>query len=298
MDGILIVKKEKGCTSHDVVAKVKRITKTKVGHTGTLDPMATGVLPLLLGDGTKLSKYLIEHDKIYEATIQLGQKTDTQDSEGKIIEEKKVNANLLNKENIEIVFKNLKGKQIQTPPIYSAIKVKGKKLYEYARNNQAVEIPKREIEIYEMQLIKYNIEEKTITFKVHCSKGTYIRSLCETIAEKLETVGYMKELNRIKVGNFSIEQAVTIEEIEENANNENFWKKHFITIESFFGNNSKIILKERQLMLFLNGVQLRRREENGIYRIYNEENNFIGTGIINNNLLKRDIIEKQEKKLL
>lgn len=307
MDGILIVKKEKGYTSHDVVAKVKKITKTKVGHTGTLDPMATGVLPLLLGEGTKLSKYLIEHDKVYEATIQLGEKTDTADSEGQVIEEKKVNINLFNNENIEKVFESLKGKQIQTPPIYSAIKVKGKKLYEYARNNETVKIPNREIEIYEMQLIKCDLEERTIAFKVHCSKGTYIRSLCETIAEKLDTVGYMKELNRTKVGKFDIEQAVTIEEIEKSTLDEilkkdceteinkkgikiDFWKKHLITIEEFFQTNPSITLSEQKLILFLNGVQLTRKEENGVYRVYEENGRFIGIGIIENHLLKRDII--------
>ena len=290
MDGILVVKKEKNYTSHDIVAIVKKITKTKVGHTGTLDPMATGVLPLLLGEGTKLSKYLIEHDKIYIATIKLGQKTDTQDAEGKVIEEKEVNTALLNKENVKTILNNLKGRQVQTPPIYSAIKVNGKKLYEYARKNQEVEIPKREIEIYEMELIGINESEKTITFKVHCSKGTYIRSLCETISEKLETVGYMKELNRIKVGSFSENKAVTLEEIKENAKSKEFWTENMITIEEFFKDKPKILLPEYKLKLFLNGVNLSQKAQNGIYRIYNEKNEFIGTGVINNNLLKREIV--------
>lgn len=302
MDGILIVKKEKGCTSHDVVAKVKRITKTKVGHTGTLDPMATGVLPLLLGEGTKLSKYLIEHDKIYESVIQLGKKTDTADREGEVIEESKVNKDIFHAEKIQTVVKQLVGKQKQKPPIYSAIKIKGKKLYEYARKSQAVEIPEREIEIYDMQLTDFNEVEETISFKVHCSKGTYIRSLCETIAEKLGTIGYMKELNRIRVGKFTIEQAVTIEEIEraedllnkenEKKQDKNFWQDNVITIEQFFKDKSKIVLNERQLTLFLNGVQQTRKEKDGIYRVYNERSKFIGTGIIQNSLLKRDIVTK------
>ncbi len=290
MDGILVVKKEKNYTSHDIVAIVKKITKTKVGHTGTLDPMATGVLPLLLGEGTKLSKYLIEHDKIYIATIKLGQKTDTQDAEGKIIEEKEVNSALLNEENIKLILNTLKGRQVQTPPIYSAIKVNGKKLYEYARKNQEVEIPKREIEIYGMDLIGINESEKTIKFKVHCSKGTYIRSLCETISEKLETVGYMKELNRIKVGSFSENKAVTLEEIKENAKNKEFWIEKMITIEEFFKDKPKIILPEYKLKLFLNGVNLSQKAQNGIYRIYNEKNEFIGTGVIKGSLLKREIV--------
>lgn len=288
MDGILIVKKEKGCTSHDVVAKVKKITKTKVGHTGTLDPMATGVLPLLLGEGTKLSKYLIEHDKIYEAVVQLGQKTDTADGEGKVIEEKEVKQGILATEKIQMVFKRLEGKQKQKPPIYSAIKINGKKLYEYARKNEIIEIPEREIEIYSLQLINYNEVEKIISFRVHCSKGTYIRSLCETIAEKLGTIGYMKELNRTRVGKFTIEQATTLAQIEEAE--EKFLQKKVITIEQFFKDKSSIILNERQLTLFLNGVQQTRKEKDEIYRVYNQENKFIGTGIIKNSLLKRDIV--------
>ena len=302
MDGILIVKKEKGCTSHDVVAKVKRIAKTKVGHTGTLDPMATGVLPLLLGEGTKISKYLIEHDKIYEAVVQLGKKTDTADGEGKVIEEKEVDTNLVMTEKVQRVLKQLEGKQKQRPPIYSAIKIKGKKLYEYARKNEEIEIPEREIEIYSIQLISLNEEEKTISFRVHCSKGTYIRSLCETIAEKLNTIGYMKELNRVKVGKFTIEQAIPIKEIEtlESMQQEenqaiNFWQENLITIEQFFKDKSSIILNERQLTLFYNGVQQTRQEKDEIYRIYNEENQFIGTGIIEKSLLKREIVIKYIK---
>lgn len=290
MDGILVVKKEKNYTSHDIVAIVKKITKTKVGHTGTLDPMATGVLPLLLGEGTKLSKYLIQHDKIYIATIKLGQKTDTQDAEGKVIEEKNVKSDLLNEENVKTILNNLKGRQVQTPPIYSAIKVNGKKLYEYARKKQEVEIPKREIEIYEMELIGINESEKTITFKVHCSKGTYIRSLCETISEKLETVGYMKELERIKVGSFFENEAVTLEEIKENDGNKEFWAKNMITIEEFFKDEPKIILPEYKLKLFLNGVNLSRKAQDGIYRVYSGQNIFIGTGVIKGSLLKREIV--------
>ena len=202
MDGILIVNKPKNYTSNDIVNKVKRILNTKVGHTGTLDPNATGVLPLLLGKGTKFSKYLINHDKKYVATLQLGIKTSTADIEGDIIEKKDVDKKLFNKNIIEKTLESFIGKQIQTPPIYSAIKIKGKKLYEYARSNTEVEIPKREIEIYSIKLISTNIEENKIVFEVECSKGTYIRSLCEDIAKKLGTVGYMKDLQRAKVRKF------------------------------------------------------------------------------------------------
>lgn len=289
MNGILIVNKPKEYTSHDVVAKVKKICKEKVGHTGTLDPMATGVLPLLIGQGTKLSKYLINHNKIYIATIKLGQKTDTLDSEGKIIEEKQVNLLNLEQKSVEKVLNKFIGKQKQTPPMYSAIKVNGKKLYEYARKNMQVEIPEREIEIYSIELLNINKEEKTIEFKVHCSKGTYVRTLCEAIAEELETVGYMKALNRVKVGEFDLSQAVTIEEIENNKNKEDFWNKNVISIEEFFENKPTIELEDKKLQLFLNGVQLSINKADGLYQI-RVNNGFIGIGVVEKNLLKRELI--------
>ena len=214
MDGIIIINKEKGCTSHDIVYKAKKIFNKKVGHTGTLDPNATGVLPLLVGKGTEISKYLINHDKTYEAILQLGEKKDTADSEGQTIEEKKITPEMLEEQNVKNVLKSFEGKQEQVPPMYSAIKVNGKKLYEYARKGEKIEIKPRKIEIYKIDLIKIDIENKTIEFKVECSKGTYIRTLCENIAEKLETVGYMKELKRTKVGEFEIEDAIKIQELE------------------------------------------------------------------------------------
>lgn len=283
MDGIIVVNKPKKYTSNDVVCKVKRILKEKVGHTGTLDPNATGVLPLLIGKGTLLSKYLVNHDKKYEAVIKLGIRKDTADIEGKVIEEKDVDKNNLSKENIEKIFKTLIGEQEQVPPIYSAIKVNGKKLYEYARSGKKVEIKPRKITIYDLVLNNINLQENELTFTVECSKGTYIRTLCEKIAEKLNTVGYMKELNRLQVGNFKIENSVTIEDVE----NKNI---NIITIEEFFKTKEKIILDNKKMQLFLNGVQLTYNLPNDLYKIYDGDNVFVGIGIINNKLLKRDII--------
>ncbi len=283
MDGIVIINKEKEYTSHDVVAKVKKIlNEKKVGHTGTLDPNATGVLPILLGKGTKLSKYLINHNKIYEATLKLGEKTDTADIEGKITEEKDVKKENLSQENVTKVLKEFIGKSKQVPPMYSAIKVNGKKLYEYARKGQTIEIKPREIEIYSIEL--QSITNNEITFKVHCSKGTYIRTLCENIAEKLETVGYMKELKRIEVGEFNIKNAITLKELESKK------EKALISIEEFLKDKQLINLNSKKVKLFLNGVNLEFKLEDGIYRIYNEKNEFIGTGTIKSNVLKRDII--------
>ena len=284
MDGILIVNKPKNCTSHDVVYKVKKITNQKVGHTGTLDPMATGVLPLLIGKGTLCSKYLIEHDKIYKATIQLGKKTTTADQEGEVIEEQEIANNALEPQYVTKRLKEFLGKQIQTPPIYSAIKVNGKKLYEYARKGQNIEVPKREIEIYEIELLNVDKQNKKIEYKVHCSKGTYIRSLCEDIAKKLGTIGYMAELERLKLGKFILKNAVSIDDLEK----ENI-EKNIITIEEIFKNNEKINLTRKKLELFLNGVQITYDNPDGIYKIYCE-NKFIGTGTVKEKLLKRDVI--------
>ena len=285
MNGILLVNKQKNCTSHDVVYKVRKIVKEKVGHTGTLDPLAEGVLPLLIGKGTLCSKYLIEHDKEYEVVLKLGISTETMDGEGKVLEEREIEEDVLEKKHVEEILESFVGKQKQTPPMYSAIKVKGKKLYEYARKGEEVEIPKREIEIYSIKLVGINREKKEIEFKVSCSKGTYIRSLCIDIAKKLGTIGYMSELKRLKVGNFRIEDTIII---NENVRKEDIEEK-LITIEELFKNKEKIDLNSKKLILFLNGVKLNENKEDEVYRIYSL-GKFIGLGIIKDKLLKRDIV--------
>lgn len=173
--------------------------------------------------------------------------------------------------------------------MYSAIKVNGKKLYEYARKGQSVEIKPREIEIFDINLINTDIDNACIDFTVHCSKGTYIRSLCEDIAQKLETIGYMEELERLKVGDFYINDSITIDELEKNKENIEFLNKHFITLEKHFENNDEIILDDRKLSLFLNGVMLSTKLADGIYKIYNN-GDFIGIGVVKDKLLKRDIV--------
>lgn len=288
MDGIIIINKEKNYTSNDVVNIVKKITKSKVGHTGTLDPNATGVLPLLIGNATKVSKYLINHDKEYEVVLQLGIRTETADVEGKVIEQKEVTAEMLNKDNIEEKLQQFIGKQEQIPPIYSAIKVNGKKLYEYARKGQEVELKPRQIEIYSIQLVGINEKEKQISFKVKCSKGTYIRSLCEDISKKLGTVGYMKELNRLQVGEFYIKDAVTISEMKEKIEAGNL--ENIITIEEIFKNNPQIQLEQEQIEPYINGVKINTKKTNGVYRIYKPDGTFIGLGIVENSKLKRDLV--------
>ena len=282
MNGLLIINKQKGFTSHDVVNVIrKKLNTKKVVHTGTLDPNATGVLPILIGKGTKISKYLMEHDKTYIATIKLGEKTDTGDSEGQVIEEKSIPKDL-RKEDINDVLQNFFGKQKQVPPMYSAIKINGKKLYEYAREGKEVKLEAREIEIYKIELLEY--QNNKIKFEVECSKGTYIRTLCEDIAKKLGTVGYMEELQRTKVNNFRIEDSILLDDITlENA------EKNMIKIEEVFKEKETIELDNKKLELFLNGVKLTYSLSEDIYRIYNNEH-FIGIGILKNGLLKRDIV--------
>lgn len=277
MKGVLIIDKPMGVTSFDVIRDIRKEYGTKkVGHTGTLDPMATGVLPILIGDATKLSDYLMDHDKEYIAVLKLGEKRDTGDSEGNIIETSKI-PNLTTQE-IENTLKAFIGKISQIPPMYSAIKVNGKKLYELAREGKEIERKPRSVEIYSIELLeveknKENIIDK-IKFKVNCSKGTYIRTLCEDIAEKLGTVGYMKELRRTRVGKFTLEdinKCVSLEEIlsEENA----------------------YILKENEKSKLLNGVIIKTNLADGLVRIY-KNNEFIGIGEVKNKNLKRKIIVK------
>ena len=286
MQGILIINKPKGFTSQDVVSKVKKILNIKkAGHTGTLDPLATGVLPVLLGNYTKLSKYLIEHDKTYIAKVKLGKKSDTGDSEGNVVETQEVDLKNISEENVKKILKSFLGKQKQIPPMYSAIKIDGKKLYEYAREGKKVDVEPRDIEIYDIKLLSIN--ELEIEFEVSCSKGTYIRSLCEDIAQELGTIGYMSSLNRILVDRFSIEEAIdfeTLEKMKDDVENK------LITMEDVFSSLDKIKLNNRKKELFLNGVMLTFPLNDGIYNIYDVEENYIGLGTVKNNLLKRDII--------
>lgn len=210
MDKLLVVNKEKNLTSRDIVNNLTKIFNTKkIGHTGTLDPIATGVLVCLFGKYTKLVDLLTSLDKEYIAEIKLGIKTDTGDITGSIIENKKYN---ITKEEIIKVFEKFPQKYEQTVPKYSAVKINGKKLYEYARNNIEIELPKREVSIFSLELIDY--EKDIIKFKTHVSKGTYIRSLIEDICEKLGTIGTMNNLIRTKQGSFDIEDSFILDDIK------------------------------------------------------------------------------------
>lgn len=243
MDGVLLVNKEEGLSSFDVVRKIKKALNTKkVGHCGTLDPLATGLLVVTVGKALKISRFLESDEKEYIATIKLGERTATLDREGEIIEKKDVSP--FTKEDIENVFKSLIGVIKQKPPIYSAVSVNGKRLYEYARENLEVEIKEREIEIKKLELLEYTSD--TLTYKVVCSKGTYVRVLCETIANKLNNIGYMTYLKRTRIGKLFVDNSYSLNQIENNEYN-------LIDIESSLTNFVILVAKDRDLYKACNG---------------------------------------------
>lgn len=223
MQGVILINKQINKTSRDMVNDLNHIfDMKKIGHTGTLDPIATGVLVMCLGKYTKLVDDLSTLQKEYIATIKVGVKTDTLDITGNVLEEKKCS---FNEKKIKDVFKKLIGKNVQEIPIYSAKKINGKKLYEYARNQESVVLPKNEIEIYDLELLEINND--LITFRANVSKGTYIRSLIDVICNKLNIIGTMSKLERTKQGKFSIEDSYTIEEVKEN-------KYKLLTVKDLF----------------------------------------------------------------
>lgn len=218
MNGILIIDKPKGITSRDVVNSVIKIFNTKkVGHTGTLDPLATGVLVVCVGRATKLVEELTSSEKEYIASVTLGVKTDTLDSMGSVLFEEDVHKT---KEEIINVLNSFKGTYDQEVPIYSAVKIKGKKLYEYAREGESIELPKRKVEIKDIELlddVEYKNNKTSFKFRCVVSKGTYIRSLISDIAYKLDTIGIMTNLRRIRQGNFKIEDSINLEDVSSNS---------------------------------------------------------------------------------
>lgn len=211
--GVLLINKPRGMGSTHVVSRIRKLLNTKdVGHCGTLDPLAQGLLVVTIGKALKISKYLEADIKEYETTLTLGKKTLTLDAEGEFVEEREILP--FNKKDIEEAFFKLTGKIKQRPPIYSALSKNGKRFYEYARNNEEIEIPLRDIEIHKLELIDY--DKENITYRVICSKGTYIRVLNEDIAKLLNNIGYTTFLKRTKVGNFDLSKSFTLEDVENN----------------------------------------------------------------------------------
>ena len=285
-NGILNIDKPQGITSHDVVDIVRKIFPgIKVGHTGTLDPIATGVLPICIGKATKLSDELLSENKVYKVKMLLGVETDTYDITGKI-----VFANTLNEDEIYIKerIKRFIGKSSQIPPIYSAIKIKGKKAYEYARNGENVSLKPREIEIFNIDDIDVNLRKRQVSFVVSCTKGTYIRSLVHDIGIKLGCGATMIELKRLKTGDFDINDSIDLYEFL-NLEYLDMLDK-IVSIEELYKDSKKINLKDKDYENFLNGIAIKTDVPNGIVRVY-ENLRYKGLGKVNDNLLKRFIIE-------
>lgn len=218
MEGILPVFKERGLTSHDVVFKLRKILHTKkVGHTGTLDPEVNGVLPICVGGATKVSDYIMEMGKAYQATVTVGVSTTTEDQTGEVLETKAVSKDLT-ADKIDEAILSFVGEIEQIPPMYSSVKVNGRKLYEYARNNETVERPKRKVRIYEIERnseIRYKDDTCSFDIFIRCGKGTYIRTLATDIGRALGYPAHMSQLTRVESGGFSIDESLTLDQIDE-----------------------------------------------------------------------------------
>lgn len=278
LNGIISIYKEAGYTSHDVVAKMRGICRQKkIGHTGTLDPQATGVLPVCLGSGTKLCDMLTEKEKEYKAVMLLGVTTDTQDTTGQVLSEKTVT---VTEEQVEQACRSFLGKYQQVPPMYSALKVNGKKLYELAREGKEVERKAREVEILDLQIL--SVQLPRVEFLVRCTKGTYIRTLCADIGEKLGCGACMESLLRTKVGSFDLEHSVTLSQLED-LRDEGRVDSVLFPVEKAFEQTAFLTVKEEFSKLLHNGNPLtvnqlleERREPAGVWvRMYNPEGRFM-----------------------
>ena len=278
-NGVINIYKEKGFTSHDVVAKMRGILKQKkIGHTGTLDPDAVGVLPVCLGSATKLCDMLTDRDKEYVAVLKLGVETDTQDTTGTIVKECAVTAE---EEQVKEVIASFVGDYAQVPPMYSALKVDGKKLYELARQGKEVERKARPVTIYEIEILDMKLPE--VTIRVACSKGTYIRTLCHDIGAKLGCGGAMASLKRTKAGAFLLNTAITLSELEKIRDEEKV-ESVLIPVDAMFEELAAVHVPDDVLKLVKNGntfytnqiLQRRRYGDGEEVRIYDTAGKFYG----------------------
>src|SRR5690554_1626634 len=264
MDGILLINKPKGITSFDVIRKLKKILNTtKIGHSGTLDPFAEGLLLVLVGRATKLSNMLMSQNKTYEGTLSFGKHYDTYDYTGEILKEDNKVISLSDLEGIKGAFL---GTYMQTPPIYSAIKKDGKKLYEYARSGIDVKLEQRMVTINSLEF--NSLSENSFKFITNVSSGTYIRSLAVDLATSLNTYGYLASLKRVSSGSFNLRDSYLIEEVNENS---------LITISDYFKDSPKVVLSDYLIKLVRNGIRLDDRQivTNEIFKVYDEFNNLV-----------------------
>ena len=274
MDGVIVINKPTGQTSHNLVGFTRRLLNIKkVGHTGTLDPDASGVLPVCIGRGTKAADMLTASDKAYRAQFILGMTTDTLDASGEILTEQPVN---VTKEQIEDVIKGFIGEIFQIPPMFSAIKKDGKKLYELAREGITIEREKRKVTIFDIKICELDMQNYAITIEVFCSKGTYIRTLCEDIGMKLGCGAYMNTLVRIKSANFTLEESYTPEELLKMKENGTI-EKVIIPVDKLFLDYDKVVLDEFLTGKAKNVIAIRKKclEDGNIYRIYGYDGEFL-----------------------
>lgn len=277
-NGIIIINKPKGFTSHDVVNKVRGILKIrKVGHTGTLDPQATGVLPVCVGKATKVSDMLTATDKEYVANVKLGICTDTQDIYGTVI--KKCDSINVTKADILRALENFTGEIEQIPPMYSAIKINGKKMCDLARKGIEVERKPRKITIYSAKAEKFY--EDGFSMRVHCSKGTYIRTLCDDIGKFLKCYACMSDLQRTVSGKFNISDAITFDVLENAANTGNL-NSVILPVDTVFDNYGKYIATDEIVKRLKNGAPSTVNADTGLYRVYDKSNQFIAVGQVLN----------------
>lgn len=302
MNGIINVLKPAGMTSFDVVSHLRRVAgQKKIGHTGTLDPSAVGVLPICLGSATRAIEFIIDKDKVYRAELTLGSATDTQDSSGKVIFSSKIEADT---DKIADAIMSFVGEIDQLPPMYSAIKIEGKKLYELARQGETAERQPRKIKIYDIKILRIwetverlpgnnadshcqpEVPVKKALFEVHCSKGTYIRTLCHDIGEKLGCGGHMSFLIRTRAGRYDLESALTLEQIKKLAADKEL-ESSLISVETVFEDFKSIHLNEKEAFKYNNGVWLQincmKDDTNPFIRVYDYNNIFLGIGEIFNN---------------
>ena len=267
MNGIVIVDKPQNWTSQDVAARLRRVFNTRrIGHGGTLDPMATGVLPVFVGRGTRAVSFFEHAEKVYETVLRPGITTDTEDITGTVLTQQEV---CLTSEEIEAVLPRFRGEILQTPPMYSALKVDGKKLYELARKGVEVERKPRPITIHELTLLK--VTEDGIHLRVHCSKGTYIRTLCKDIGSALGCGGCMAALRRMQAGEYTAEQAVPLETLLESENPE----QYLLTVDSMFASHPQVTLTPKQELRCRNGNSFSVDMAQGTYRLYSQTGEFL-----------------------
>ncbi len=290
MNGVILIHKEKDFTSFDVVAVVRKLTgQKKVGHTGTLDPNATGVLPVLLGTATKAQDIIPCHDKKYRADFRFGIATDTLDIWGEVIEEKPSD---VTEEQIQSALGSFRGEIEQLPPMYSAVSVGGKRLYQYAREGKEVERRPRKVTVYSLELISFDEAAQSGTLDIYCSNGTYIRTFIDDLARALGTVGVMTDLVRYEACGYPLDDCMTLDELRHRIDSGDSSFLH--SVESIFMSYDEVVVSDKQAHRFVNGNPLDivrtplrdRAEDKKIFRVKDRQGAFLSLGIIDGDSLK------------